>query len=379
MRCSRIPSTRSWTIPRKFRNVAAAVALAALFPLTAQATLQTDPNALTRTMKAAFDRGAANGWHFADDVYYFSTVLDAGRAYELVRRDDPDNLKLEGTTLDIAAKLHYDPLINRDAAEWYVRAAAGAYADDPTRGPAAKALLLKLELDDANPAHLAQDGDADATLNAAAAPNDVEALLEQVDADLRAYLITTDTHYRSLALLRAAQPGFPIGLVPDDTGKPLWAAAEAARSGATGYSDVDRQAAVAMYSHKASAKVLATIGRVLSHNAYLVITAPADEYFGQTKLSPIGVRNELARIGKYLDAGWGNRMTKDTLWVIDSLEDWEHQYPRDYELPRLLLQTFKTLGRMDSPEAQKAEADVRRTLTVDYNGTTEARSILMPG
>ena len=95
MRCSRIPSTRSWTIPRKFRSFAAAVALAALVPLTAQATLQTDPNALTRTMKAAFDRGAANGWHFADDVYYFSTVLDAGRAYELVRRDDPDNLKLE--------------------------------------------------------------------------------------------------------------------------------------------------------------------------------------------------------------------------------------------------------------------------------------------
>jgi SAM-dependent methyltransferase len=322
-------------------------------------------------MKSAFDRGVANGWHFADDVYYFSTVLDAGRAYALVRRDDPDNLKLEGTALDIAGKLHYDPLINRDAAEWYVREAAGAYAD--------KALLLKLELDDADPARLAQDGDADATLNVTAAPNDVEALLEQVDADLRAYLITKDPHYRSLALLRAAQPSFPIGLVPDDTGKPLWDAAQAARGDATGYSDVDRQAAIAMYSHKASAKVLQTIGRVLSHNAYLVITAPADEYFGQTKLSPIGVQNELLRIGKYLDAGWGNRMTKDTLWVIDSLEDWQHQYPRDYELPRLLLQTYKTLGRMDSPEAQKAEADVRRTLTVDYNGTTEARSILMPG
>ena len=107
-----------------------------------------------------------------------------------------------------------------------------------------------------------------------------------------------------------------------------------------------------------------------------MITAPADEYFGQTKLSPIGVRNELMRIGKYLDAGWGDRMTKDTLWVIDSLQDWQHQYPRDYELPRLLLQTYKTLERMDSPEAQKAEADVRRTLTVDYNATTEARSIL---
>jgi hypothetical protein len=226
---------------------------------------------------------------------------------------------------------------------------------------------------------LAQDGDADATLNATASPNDVEALLEQVDADCRAFLISRDARYRSLALLRAAQPNFPIGLVPDDTGKVLWAAAQAARSGAEGYSATDKSAAVAMYSHKASYKGLPTIGRVLSHDSYLVITAPADEYFGQTKLSPIGVRNELTRIGKYLDAGWGDRMTKDTLWVVDSLQDWQHQYPRDYELPRLLLQTYKTLARMDSPEAQKAEAGVRRTLTIDYNATTEARSLLSAG
>lgn len=371
---------RFWTIPRKFRNSAVALALAAaLVPLTAQATLQTDPAQLTRTMKAAFERGAGDGWHFADDLYYFSTVLDAGRAYELVRRDDPDNLTLKGVTVEIATKLHYDALINRDAAEWYVRAAAGAYASDPARGSAARALLQKLDADDADPARLAQDADADATLNLTAAPNDVESLVDQVDADVRAYLITKDVRYRSLALLRAAQANFPIALVPDDTGKPLWAAAQEARSGAPGYSDTERQAAAAMFSHRASAKSLATIGRVLSHQAYLVITAPADEYFGQTKLSPLGVRNELARIGKYLDAGWGNRMTKDTLWVIDSLEDWQHQYPRDYELPRLLLQTYKTLGRMDSPEAQKAEADVRRTLTIDYNATAEARSLLTPG
>ncbi len=241
------------------------------------------------------------------------------------------------------------------------------------------ALLTKLDADDADPRRLAHDADADATLNAEAAPHDVEALLDQVDADLRAYLITKDDRYRSLALVRAAQPSFPIGLVSDDTGKVLWAAAQAARNGARGYSSVDRQSAVAMYSHKASAKVIPTIGRVLSHDAYLVITAPADEYFGQTKLSPLGVRNELTRIGKYLDAGWGGRMTKETLWVIDSLEDWQHQYPRDYELPRLLLQTYKTLARMDTPDARKAEADVRRTLTIDYNATTEARSLLTPG
>ncbi|HEV8021042.1 MAG TPA: hypothetical protein VGP41_07240 [Candidatus Lustribacter sp.] len=369
---------RSWTIQRKFRKLAAAAVLAALLPIPAPATLQTDPQALERTMKAAYERGATDGWHFADDLYYFSTVLDAGRAYELVRRDDPDNMTLKGVTVDLATKLHYDPLNSRDAAEWYVRVAAGAYADDAARGPAARALLQKLDAEDADQTRLAQDGDADATLNATGAPDDVEALLDQVDADVRAYLITGDARYRSLALQRAAQAVFPIALVPDDTGKPLWAMAQAARSGASGYSSTDRQDAAVMFSHRAGVKQMPVIGRVLSHQAYLVITAPADEYFGQTKLSPIGVRNELTRIGKYLDAGWGDRMTKDTLWVIDSLEDWQHQYPRDYELPRLLLQTYKTLERMDSPEAQKAEADVRRTLTVDYNATTEARSLLTP-
>jgi hypothetical protein len=340
--------------------------------------LQTDPLALAKTMKAAYDRGAAGGWKFADDIYYFSTLLDAGRAYELVRRDDPDNLTLKGLTVDIATKLHYNPLTSRDAAEWYVRLAAGAYATDPVRGAAARALLQKLDADDLDPVALARDADADATANVALAPNDAEALIEQVDADLRGYLLTKDPHYRSLALLRAAQSTFPIAMMSSDTSDPLWAAAESARRGDPGYSDIDKQAAVAMFSHRASARNVATIGRVLSHNAYLVITAPADEYFGQTKLSPIGVRNELTRIGKYLDAGWGNRMTHDMLWVIDSLQDWQHQYPRDYELPRLLLQTYKTLGRIDSPEAAKAEADVKRTLTIDYNATTEARSLLAP-
>ena len=370
---------RFWTIRPKFRKLALAFALTLAVPVPAQATLQTDPLALYKTMKAAYDRGVAGGWRFADDVYYFSTVLDAGRAYELVRRDDPDNVALKGFTVDVATKLHYNPLTNRDAAEWYVRLAAGANVNDPVRGPQARALLQKLDADDTDPVRLARDADADATANVAMAPNDAEALIEQVDADLRAYLLTKDVHYRSLALLRAAQPAFPIAMLGDDTSRPLWAAAEAARKGGDGYSSVDRQAAVAMFSHRAAARNPQIIGRVLSHNAYLVITAPADEYFGQTKLSPLGVRNELTRIGKYLDAGWGNRMTHDMLWVIDSLQDWQHQYPRDYELPRLLLQSYKTLGRIDSPEAQKAESDVRRTLTIDYNATNEARSLLTPG
>ena len=369
---------RFWTIPvsNRVARVAAAALALLCFPIATSAELQTDPVALYKTMQGAYTRGETAGWHLADELYYFSTVLDAGRAYELRRRDDPDNLALKGVAVDLAARLNYNPLTNRDAAEWYVRLAAQAYASDPQRGATAKALLAKLDADDNDTARLARDADADATANVVAYPNDVEGLLDQVDADLRAYDITKDAGYRSLALGRAAQPAFPIGLVPEDIGNELFADGEAARHGAIGYSATDAAAARAMFSHRASTKHLATIGHVLSHQAYLVITAPADEYFGHTKLSPIGVRNELVRIGKYLDVGWGSRMTKDALYVVDAIDDMREQYPRDYEVPRLLYGAYKTLDRIDSPAAHEAMARVRKVLTVQYNSSREARTLL---
>ncbi|GAC1546460.1 MAG: hypothetical protein NVS2B17_29780 [Candidatus Velthaea sp.] len=356
---------------------AAAAALAFTFvPLSAPAELQTDPLLLYKNMKTAYDRGTAAGWHFADELDYFSTVLDAGRAFELRRRDDPTNALVKGIAVDLATRLNYSALTNRDAAEWYVRLAAETYADDPDRGAAAKALIAKLDADDTNLTTLARDADADASANVATFRNDVQALMDQVDADLRAFKITKDVRYRSLAIQRAAQPVFPIGNVPEDIAKDLFAFAQAARIGTIGYTSADQDAAKALFSHRALAKSIPTIGRVLSHQTYLVITAPADEYFGHTKLSPIGVRNEVLRIGKYLDVGWGARMTPDALYVVDAIDDWRHQYPRDYELPRLLLNTYKLLDRIDSPQAHDAEAKVRKVLTVEYNASTEARTLL---
>lgn len=357
------------------RVLAAAVAFT-FAPLGAQAELQTDPMVLYKTMRTAYDKGAAAGWHLGDELDYFSTVLDAGRAFELRRRDDPENLALKGTAVDLATRLHYDPLTNRDAAEWYVRLAAQTYVNDPERGSAAQALLTKLDAEDASVTTLARDADADADANATNYPGDVQALLGRVDADVRAYGLSKDPYYRSLALQRAAQPDFPIALVAPETAKDLNAFTDAARLGAAGYSAGDGDAAKAIASHRATAKSLRTIGRVLSHDAYLVITAPADEYFGQTKMSPLGVRNALLHITKYLDAGWGPQMTGEALYVVDALDDWRQQYPRDYELPRLLLNTYKTLDRINSPQARDAELRVKRLLTVEYNASAEAHSLL---
>jgi len=357
------------------RSAAAALAVA-VFPLSATAELQADPAVLATTMKAAYDKGAHAGWHYADELYYFSTVLDAGRAYELRRPDDPAGLSIKGETVDLASRLHYNPLTNRDAAEWYVRLAAETFASDAQRGAAAKALLAKFDAEDADTATLARDADDDATAEVTAYPGDAEALLDQADADIRAYRMTKEVRYRSLALARAAQPVFPIGMVPDDMGKDLFGYAQATRSGDADYTPADADFAKAIFSHRVSTKQFTIIGHVLSHKAYLVITAPADEYFGHTKLSPVGVGNELLRIGKYLDAGWGANMTGDALYAIDSLEDMRRQYPRDYAVPRLLLRAYQTLGRIDSPAARDAQGKVRKELTVEYNASPEARTLL---
>jgi hypothetical protein len=372
---------RFWTTvcTKRSRELAAALvaAVLALAPcVPARAAIEVDPQVLYRQMKLAYDKGAKNGWHLADELDYFSTVLDAGRAYELRRRDEPENLALQGVTVDLAALLHYDPLTNTDAAEWYVRVAAQSFASDPQRGPAAQALLAKLSAEDGDVNRLAHDADDDAQALVHDYPGDVQALLGACEADLRAYNLTGDTAWRALALQRAAQADFPIGAVPPDVGKILFPIVDAARNAAPGYSNDEREAARVVASHRAAAHSLPLIGHVLSHQAYLVITAPADEYFGRTKLSPIGVENEIARIGKYLDAGWGGQMTKDTLWVVDSLDDWQHQYPRDYELPRLYKLVYDTLGREDSAQAKAERAEVRRTLLIEYPSSNEARSFL---
>ena len=363
----------------QLRKLSAALlaALVTVLPFApARAALDIDPAQLYRQMKASYDKGAAAGWHLADQLDYMSAVLDAGRGYELRRRDDPQNLAIRGIAVDIASQLSYDPLISNDAAEWYIRLAAQQWKDDPQRGPAARALLAKLDAEDASIITLAHDADADATALVQKYPGDVQALINQVDADLRAFALTQNVAWRTLAFTRAASSTFPIAMVPQDLGKLLFPMVDAARNSGPGYTPTEREAARAIASHRASTHGLPVIGRVTSHEAFLIITAPADEYFGRTKLSPIGVRNALTHIDKYLDAGWGDRMTKEAVWIVDSLDDWQHQYPRDYELPRLYKRAYDTLGRVGSPEAKQAQQDVRRTLLVNYPTSTEARSFI---
>ena len=348
--------------------------------MPARADLQSDPDALYALMKNAYTKGIQNGWHYNDQAYYFAAVLDAGRAYSLRRPTDPNANEIHGLTVDLATALHYDPLTNDDAAEWYVREAATAEveAKDPVRTPKAQVLLAKLDAADNDVNALAAEAEDDGTAIAADFPGDVFAILSQVQDDLRAYVLTGDAKYRSLAIKRGAAPGFPLANIADPYAHDLYASVSAALAGRPGYTAGDTANAKVIAANRAAIRQIPIVGRidVLSHDARLEITAPADEYFGKTKLSPLGVRNEITRINKYLDAGWGSRMTGDAEYLVDSIEDWQHQYPRDYAMAQVLLESYQTIQRIDSKSAHDLAQQLRAILLVQYFPSTQAQSLL---
>ncbi len=349
-------------------------------PQPARAEYIVDPAAIYAQMKAIYDQGSAHGWKFGDQLVYQAYVYDAGRAYALRHAELPTNREMLDLTVDIATLLNYDPLINDDAASWYVRSACYTVsldAADP-RQAAAKKLCAKLDAEQASPAVLAHDAVADAQANAHVWTGDPDALTGLVIADLRAYHLTKDERYRSLALAHAAQSTFPIVNLGDPEAREIYSIAADTAAGELGTNPKDREVARTFLSHRAAVKDLIVIGRVRGYSAErrLVITAPADEYFGQTKLSPIGVGNETIRIGKYLDAGWGDRMTGDGVYLVDSIEDWQKQYPRDYALPRTLFAAYNVVTRIGSPEARAAADRMRNVLLVQYSESKEARTLL---
>jgi hypothetical protein len=64
--------------------------------------------------------------------------------------------------------------------------------------------------------------------------------------------------------------------------------------------------------------------------------APADEYFGQLKMSVLGIRNELNSLERRAAGGERNvgAMSGKLAFVDDAMRDWRRRYPRDNWLPR---------------------------------------------
>jgi hypothetical protein len=381
MPCYRTTCTPSWTI-RELRKarLAALVAAASLLAWVAPASaaIETDPAALYATMKKAYDDGASKRWPFASELYYETAVFDAGRAYSLFRPDDSNYGEVAALTVDVATQLHYSPLTNNDAALWYVLEASNYVAKhgDAQHVTEAQALLGRLQGAADDPKAVARQAEVDALANAQQFGHDGDAQVQLLVADVRAFNLTHDPAYRSALLQHAAEAGTPLVRVPDpEFGEMFSIAASALVDPAS--SDADRAAAQAIKYRRDHTPELKVIARVnaIPHELRLTRTAPADEYFGNVKFSPIGVRNEVVRINKYLDRGWGDRMEGDALHVDDAVEDWQKQYPHDTTLPATLLDELRLLQRLQTAKTTEAAVRVRTLLLVQYPSSRQAQEL----
>ena len=363
------------------RLFAAAVLAAGLVPpAISQAALMADPQRLYAEMKAAYDKGTAHGWSYRDQEVYLSTIFNAGRAYSLQRPDDAGYGELNRLAVDIGSSLHYDPLVNHEAVPWYVReAAAWVIKNDATPAEVGKANALLARVDALeDPTRLAQFADEDAAANVQVYSRDPDARLQQIEADWRGWVITGDPSWRSLAFARANNLYFPSANLPTTWGTPFVDALKNAVHGAAGYTQGDKTNAQAVLERIQRVNPLMIIGNVrsISHDAYMTTLAPADEYFGPLGMSIIGINNELKRINLYLDSGWGDRESGAAVQVAVSIDDLHKVYPRDRDLPKLLLAVYKTLGRMHTSDTAGAAHHIRSILTVEYQDTAQAKELL---
>ena len=375
---------RSWTIRalHKFVFRVAALLASALIVLSlpglASAAIETDPGELYTMMKHAYDEGTSKNWPFQSELYYQSTILDTGRAYSLFRPQDPNYNEVAQLAVDVATRLNYDPLTNNDASLWYVIEAANFVeknGDDQHQAEAA-ALLKRLDAAQTDPRALAQQAEADALANAQIYRHDGDALVNLIVADVRAFNLTHDVAYRSALLQHMADPTTPLVRVPDPEYGQMFAIAQSALT-EPGFSEADRAAARTVKYRRDHTPELKTIARVhaLKLEARLTRTAPADEYFGNLKYSPIGVHNEIVRVEKYLEKGWGYRMESDALEIDSAVEDWQKQYPHDLTLPAALLTAHEMLLRVGTPKTADAAVRIKTLLAVQYPGSRQAREL----
>ncbi len=356
---------------------ALALALGAATALPAAAAIETDPQTLYGQMRHAYDEGASKHWPFESELYYQATVLDAGRAYSLFRPDDPNYALVASLAVDVATQLHYNPLTSNDAALWNVNEAAQYVAKngDVQHQAEAVALAQRLDAGQLSPSVLAKQAEEDALANVAAFGRDGDARVRLIVTDVRAYNLTRDAAYRSDVLTHAADPACPLERVPDPEYGEMFALAASALVD-PGFTEADRAAARTIKYRREHSPELQLIGRVsaVPRELRLTRTAPADEYFGRLKYSPLGVANEVVRINKYLDKGWGYRMEGDAQ-VDSAVEDWQKQYPHDATLPQALLVAYRLLQRVDTDGTKAAGERVKSILLVQYAATNQAQQL----
>jgi hypothetical protein len=203
-------------------------------------------------------------------------------------------------------------------------------------------------------------------------------VLHQVEANWRSWLITHDASWRSLAFQRAAASSFPIANLPTDWGPAFVQAMKNAANGGEGYTAGDAANAKSTLDRLEKVDPLMIIASIkaVPHDVYLSTLAPADEYFGPMGMSILGMRNELHRINLYLDYGYGDRESDAAVQLAVAVDDLHKVYPRDRDLPQMLLDTYDLLARLTTKDAQSSRAHLRSILTVEYQDSPQAQKLL---
>lgn len=354
------------------RRFAAGAFAAYLLTSSGARALEADPAALYERMKQVYWGTAGQRASLGALLNYQTAIFDAGRAYALFRRDDPVYGEVATLTVDIATQLHYDALLNDDASLWYMHDALSWVGEhgDAVHADKAKLLADKIAAGQ-NFVVLAHQAEDDARAIVSDFHRDPDALVRLVVADVRAYHVALDRRYRGLLLAHAADPHLPLDRVPDEERFEVFASVASALRGGAAFSRDERLRAVSIERRRRAMPA----SRKLAAQETLTRMAPADQYFGAFKLSPLGVGNEIARINTYLDAGWGQRMASDALNVASALEDWQHQYPRDPTISRHLFELYWLLDRIGAPSLAAEAASVRTILLVQYAGSPQARDL----
>lgn len=366
------------------RGALIAIALPAvlfLHPTASRAELEADPKVLYQVMLDAYAKAQQSGWDYTDQLYYFATIVNAGRAYSLQHPDDPNYGKLAALTIQMGTALHYNPLTNHDAAGWYVREASLwviQHANDPTQVQQAQALLERVNAEDSDYSRLAQLAQQDALALAHDFAHDAQADVLPLEAAWRGWLLTHDVSWRSKALDIAAQPNFPITSLEMTYAPAFIQAAQNAVANVAGFTAADRSNAQIALDRLKSAGKLDVIAHVTAvpEDIYLTRLAPADEYFGPMEMSILGIENAMKHVNFMLDYDYGNRESDDALQIAESVEDMQKVYPQDRDMARLLFDTIKMLDRMTTSQIHQEAQHLRSLLLVEYQDSPQAQQLL---
>jgi len=109
--------------------------------------------------------------------------------------------------------------------------------------------------------------------------------------------------------------------------------------------------------------------------AAMRMLAPADEYFGQLKMSILGIKNTIKDMGLRYDINHDiAKQTVSSLALTEgAIRDWEHKYPHDKEVPRAMYFLQRLYAHIVCDEAQIKAKATASWLFADYPQSPQAK------